>query len=310
MSIDICVNKWHNMHISSQLPLVSITVITYNSSKTVIETLESIRRQTYSNIELIISDDASTDNTVEMCMNWIEDNGQRFIRKQLIFSSHNTGVSANFNRALRACKGVWVKSVAGDDILFDDCIESYIHFVNTDSAAKFVFSQIHAFGANKEVNDYWNNNVFDYELIKKPNKVQLERLLFKENYIPAVTFFFNRMEMSRVGVMCDERIPLLEDYPLWINLLNKGVRFSFLDKETVFYRISDSSLSTGPASEMFRKSKSLFFIYYLFWPRFLKNPSFFLLKEYYHARLYVEKKDFPTLFYFFLREIVRMTKTR
>ena len=48
-------------------PLVSINVITYNSSKFVLETLESAKAQTYQNIELIVSDDCSTDNTVEIC---------------------------------------------------------------------------------------------------------------------------------------------------------------------------------------------------------------------------------------------------
>ncbi len=53
-------------------PLVSIIVITYNSSKYVLETLESAKAQTYQNIELIVSDDGSTDNTIEICKIWIE----------------------------------------------------------------------------------------------------------------------------------------------------------------------------------------------------------------------------------------------
>lgn len=52
-------------------PLVSVIVITYNSAKYVLETLESIRVQSYQNIELIISDDCSKDNTIDICRNWI-----------------------------------------------------------------------------------------------------------------------------------------------------------------------------------------------------------------------------------------------
>ena len=55
-------------------PLVSICVITYNSSKTVVETLESIKNQSYSNIELVVSDDCSPDNTVELVQQWLEKN--------------------------------------------------------------------------------------------------------------------------------------------------------------------------------------------------------------------------------------------
>ena len=59
-------------------PLVSIIVITYNSSKYVLETLESAKAQTYQNIELIVTDDCSNDNTVEICRKWIEENKERF----------------------------------------------------------------------------------------------------------------------------------------------------------------------------------------------------------------------------------------
>jgi len=52
--------------------LVSVVVVTYNSSKYVEETLESIKNQTYPNIELIVTDDCSTDSTVDIVMNWEE----------------------------------------------------------------------------------------------------------------------------------------------------------------------------------------------------------------------------------------------
>ncbi len=57
--------------ITAENPLVSIIVCTYNSSKYVLETLESAKEQTYQNVELIVSDDCSTDNTVELCRKWI-----------------------------------------------------------------------------------------------------------------------------------------------------------------------------------------------------------------------------------------------
>ena len=53
------------------LPVVSVVIITYNSSNTIIETLESIKSQTYNNIELVISDDNSSDNTLSVCYEWI-----------------------------------------------------------------------------------------------------------------------------------------------------------------------------------------------------------------------------------------------
>ncbi|KAA6320476.1 putative glycosyltransferase EpsE, partial [termite gut metagenome] len=102
----------------NEQPLVSIVVITYNSSKYVLETLESAKVQTYQNIELIVSDDCSTDDTVDVCQNWLDENKERFVRTELLIVLKNTGVSANCNRGYKVAKGEWIKGVAGDDMLF------------------------------------------------------------------------------------------------------------------------------------------------------------------------------------------------
>ena len=81
-------------------PLVSIIVITYNSSKYVLETLESAYNQTYQNIELIISDDCSTDDTVEVCKKWVDEHKDRFVRSEIITTPVNTGIPVNCNRGL------------------------------------------------------------------------------------------------------------------------------------------------------------------------------------------------------------------
>ena len=105
-------------------PLVSIIVITYNSSEYVLETLESAKTQTYQNIELIVSDDSSTDNTVEICENWIKKNKDRFLRTEIISVEKNTGIASNCNRGVNASRGIWIKLIAGDDLLKTNCIDS------------------------------------------------------------------------------------------------------------------------------------------------------------------------------------------
>ncbi|MCQ2129994.1 MAG: glycosyltransferase [Bacteroidales bacterium] len=251
----------------SSEPLVSVPVITYNSSKFVLETLESIKAQTYQNIELIISDDCSTDNTVEVCKNWIEENKSRFVRTLLIESPVNTGVSANMNRAEDACRGEWVKPIAGDDLLLSECVESYMRYVTDHPKAKVLFGRIRAFGASDDVNERFNKTVFDYDYLNRPRQEQLSRLLFRGNYIPAASYFFNLPYLRSLGIQNDERIPLLEDWPKWINILKKGIVFHLIDKEMVKYRISENSLSTSSKPSLaFRKSNALFYRYYQFWP--------------------------------------------
>ena len=121
--------------------LVSVFVITYNSSRFVLEALESIKNQTYKHIELIISDDCSTDSTVDLCKNWIEKNKERFVNSTIITVSANTGVSANCNRAVTAAKGNWLKGIAGDDVLLPNCIQDNVNYILQNPAVFFVQSK-------------------------------------------------------------------------------------------------------------------------------------------------------------------------
>lgn len=274
-------------------PLVSVPVITYNSAKYVLETLESIKAQTYQNIELIISDDCSTDNTVELCQQWVEQNKNRFVRTQIITSETNTGVSANGNRARKECKGEWVKSIAGDDLLCDDCIENYIEFVSNKEGIISVFGRIEAFGSTDERNSYFSNEVFDYSFFYLSKNEQLDYLINKRNCLPASTHFYNIKKMRDLNIENDERIPLLEDWPKWINILEKGVKLEFMDKVTVKYRVHEGALSSHAVSVNFYKSNFLFDLYYRY-PRWKERGEEYANKRFmidymnYFADIYQE----------------------
>ena len=81
-------------------PLVSLGITTYNSANTIVETLQSAYQQTYDNIELVISDDYSTDDTVSICKKWLKENGHRFVNTRIVTAPVNTGTSSNCNRLI------------------------------------------------------------------------------------------------------------------------------------------------------------------------------------------------------------------
>ena len=128
--------------------LVSVVVITYNSEKYVIETLESIYAQTHKDLELIISDDHSTDNTVGICRQWCNLHKERFSDVEIIESAVNTGIAPNANRGYSLARGEWIKGIAGDDLLMPDCIEQYLAFCNRHPEYPIVFSRAIPFGTN------------------------------------------------------------------------------------------------------------------------------------------------------------------
>ncbi len=246
-----------------KMPLVSVAVITYNSSKYVLETLESIKAQTYQNIELIVSDDCSTDNTIQICKEWIEKNKARFVRTQIVTIEKNTGVSANCNRAEDACKGEWVKLIAGDDLLLPNCITDFVEYVKNNVDAVYVFGKVKFLGGTKDNIDY---SLFALETAEE----QLKKLVLG-TWVPACTCFYDRIRSKKEGLRFDERIPMFEDTPKWINVLKKGIPLSFIDKYVCVYRIGhNESLSSGiKYSQSFMRSKRLVHFYYIY-PELIK----------------------------------------
>lgn len=251
-------------------PLVSIPVITYNSSQTVLDTLESIKFQTYKNLELILSDDASRDDTVSICKEWIEKNRSRFIRVLLIEGKSNVGISANANRALSSCEGEWVKGIAGDDILFPDCISRFVEYVCKHQSAVYVFAKIKAFGGSKRdiklYEDRFNNVFFSV-----PREEQYQ-LLLRGICPPAPTAFYHREKVKELGVLNDERIPFMEDLPKWVSLYRKGVSFDFLDEYVVNYRLGGISTTKAWFDYLGYKNLRLFYFYYVFEEKYKEDP--------------------------------------
>lgn len=244
--------------------LVTVSVTSYNSSKFIEDTLESIKNQTYHNLTLQVSDDHSTDDTVEICKAWIVNNLSRFQAAKIIVPEKNTGVSANCNRGWDSCKTAWYKDIAGDDILLPDCILDNMNYMKENPDAVILFSKMNTFGATQEYNETVGG-FFDFSYFNLEPEQQLLRLLNKGNCLPAPTVFCHLDLIKKTGIRHDERIPLLEDYPKWINLLRRGIRFHFLDSNTVLYRISENALSTQIIkSPDFFKSYRLFYFYYLF----------------------------------------------
>ena len=219
----------------ASFPLISIVVITYNSSKYVLDTLESAFNQSYKNIELIISDDCSSDDTVVIVEKWLNKYERRFVRCVLLKAVQNTGISPNCNRGIKEAQGEWVKVIAGDDILSADCIDENYKYASS-SHSHIILSKMKFFSHTVE-NAYTLNH--DHSFFDYPRSKQL-KLMLRENYIGQTPTFFIRRELLEKMSYYDERFPMMEDYPMMFKLLERGYHISFMDKYTVYYRIENS----------------------------------------------------------------------
>jgi len=229
-----------------QQPLVSVVVITYNSSATVLETLESIKKQTYQNVELIVSDDSSTDDTQSLVLQWLKKNENKFSFKRAILTSTptNGGPAVNCNHGIRNTGGEWIKLIAGDDLLLPECIEKNVKFVLSNPSAKIVFSKMSCFGDDNKATLVQSSVNWNY---RKLSTQQQFVLMLLSNRVSAPSALINRQVWCDLGEF-DENIPFLEDWPFWIKAMKAGISISFMDEFTICYRTHDSlSLSKTPS---------------------------------------------------------------
>jgi glycosyltransferase involved in cell wall biosynthesis len=224
-----------------QNPLVSIVVITYNSAKHILETLESAKAQTYQQIELIVSDDCSTDDTTDICRNWIEANRDRFVRAELIVADKNTGIAPNCNRGIRITKGEWIKLIAGDDILLPECIQKNYTKVKKNNEIRFLFSNIISFIITNGQKEYFKKSPLEHQKIFFNIDPKLQYLkLLEGNFVSATpSSFIHRQSLVELALF-DEDYPFMEDYPLWLKCTQNNIPLCYFDADTVLYRYGDS----------------------------------------------------------------------
>lgn len=233
-------------------PLVSIIVITYNSAQFVLETLESAKVQTYQNIELIVSDDCSKDNTVEICSNWIEMNKDRFVETKLIKSEKNTGIAPNCNRGLYASKGIWLNFIAGDDKIYENRIQRCVNTIRENPSIEILFSGVARNG------QFAVNTPIEDPFFSLPQKQQFIELL-KGNILPAAAAFINRETAIKLKGF-NEKYTHLEDYPFFLKALKNGIKLYNINEQLVFYRISQNNISRQKKmNDSYQMSIKLFF---------------------------------------------------
>jgi len=221
-------------------PLVSVTVLTYNSSKYVIETLESIKAQTYENIELIISDDCSKDNSVKVCKKWLEKNKDRFVNSHLITSGFNRGIPKNKFRAVERSEGKYIAGCGADDYwCSNDKLQKQVDILESDSLIGLVHTEVFKLiDASGEIE----------KLNKDRNFTKFEELL-KFNCIMAPTACFRRSLYFKYIKEVDplNKGWIAEDTPQWL-WFSMNSKIKFLDEPTIVYRVIAGSASNTNSS--------------------------------------------------------------
>lgn len=239
--------------------LVSICVITYNSSKTVISTLESIKNQTYSPIELIVSDDNSSDNTVNIVQKWLNKNKSYFENVNLITSKINTGVTDNVNRACKSARGNFIKDIAADDSLLPNYTEKCVLYFEENPNAEILFTKVKFINENGQevTRDDVNYDYFEFSAQKQFDYI----IKFGVPSIPTPSIIYRSSTLKKLGWF-DSRIPMWEDGPFYFKATKNGIKLDLVNIVGVNNGVFSNSIS-HQMSPRHKRSIALFYFYYL-----------------------------------------------
>ena len=221
--------------------LVSVLVLTYNSSNYIIDTLDSIAQQTYPNIELIVSDDGSTDDTHSKVKSWMEEHMGRFAKATFLSDGLNHGTVKNINRAVKHAEGQWIKGIAGDDTLCVDAIERYLKYVRHNPECKICVCGVNIFTTEGiEIGNLQEQYDSMLKTCDEPVEKQYKRIM-KEMIFPGPTYFYKKELWTEIGGF-DEHYKLSEEWAFCYNVLNHGYKIFCIYEKLVNYRLSSTSV--------------------------------------------------------------------
>lgn len=234
------------------MDLVSILVPCYNHEKFVADCINSLIAQTYENIEVIICDDCSADNSFGVIKEYEEAMKKRFKKVVIMRNEVNRGITKNLNGMLELAQGEYIKLIASDDMLAEDAIENLVAFAKV-SEADIVYSNMRYIGydCHYPVGNIENLKTFYTE--RPPVGRGIIGSIYANNFIAAPSVIFPKATFDKFGNFDEEG--MTEDLEYWLRVATEG-KFDYLDCCTVFYRRSENSLSHyTPTKEGIEKNR-------------------------------------------------------
>lgn len=219
---------------NKKTPIISVIIPMYNAEKFISETINSVLKQTLVDIEIILVDNCSIDNTKEIVESFIKLD----CRVRLIELEYNSGGPARpRNIGVENSKGEYLAFLDADDIWLPNKLEKQLKFMKENNLN---FSSHGASFINEESEKIRSNNILK-NYYRRYKKYNLEQLI-KGNFIYLSSTILKKDIIEKFNE--EEHCISVEDYYLWLNLFNKkGVNYAYFNENFLKYRIVNNSIS-------------------------------------------------------------------
>lgn len=219
------------------MSIVSIIMPTYNSESFILDTINSVVKQTFESWELIIVDDCSSDNTVKI----IKKKFGHDKRIHIFENEMNSGAGVSRNNGLIQSKGKYIAFLDSDDIWHENKLE-----VQIDAMSKHDFDITHT-----------SYSFINEDGTKAKGRVLVSDCVDLDSYMKNTEIGMSTavINKEKVGDFQFNAMRTRQDTKLWLTLLAKGITSKGIDNELVYYRVRQGQISRNKLSVGFRTLK-------------------------------------------------------
>ncbi len=216
--------------------LVSIIMPSYNTAEYISDSIKSIQEQTYPYWELIIVDDCSTDNSMEVIRSFNEP------RIKLLKNEKNSGAAVSRNYALREARGKWIAFLDSDDTWVPEKLEKQIKFMKEHGYA-FTFTDYRIC-----LNGTW------MPYVNTGPDVVTKRKMYDYCYFSTITVMYER---EKIGLIQIANLRKNNDYAMWLQAIEKSNAYR-LPECLSYYIKHEGSVSSGSKTKLIKWHYKLF----------------------------------------------------
>lgn len=208
-------------------PLVSIITPCFNSSSHISKTIDSVLKQTYPNWELIVVNDASTDDSLDL----LSDYAEKETRIKILTNDKNSGPAVSRNNGIDVAQGKFIAFLDSDDVWASEKLQKQVEFMLNNNYSLSFSEYI--------LLDEKDNIIGQKKGL--PYRLNYKKLL-ESNYIGCLTAMYDAEKLGKVYM---PNILKRQDYGLWLKIL-KMIDYAYCIKEPLaYYRVRTSSVSSN-----------------------------------------------------------------